>query len=100
MVRPNSNSVKSEQIPFVRIYHFQIIAEKLDPMIGKILKWHQTISWKLGYRHGIRGRPYSRPWWVNEAHYALAYTYARHLENPNVEVVTLGKIDQNDKNAP
>lgn len=49
-------------------------------MIAIILKWHQTISWKLGHSHGTEGRPYNRPWWVNEAHYAIAYTYAKQVE--------------------
>jgi hypothetical protein len=53
-------------------------------MIAIIPKWHQAISWKLGYGHGTEERPYSHPWWVNEALYALAYTYAMYVEIPAV----------------
>lgn len=48
-------------------------------MITIVLRWHQAISWKLGHRHARQGRPYSLPWWGNEAHYALAYTYAKFI---------------------
>ena len=46
-------------------------------MIAIILRWHQTISWKLGFGHGKEGRAYHCPWWANEALYALAYTCRR-----------------------
>jgi hypothetical protein len=66
-------------------------------MLAIILRWHQTISWKLGYGHGTGGRPYSRRWWVNEALYALAYTYAKRIEISNEEAATLRRIGQNEK---
>jgi hypothetical protein len=63
-------------------------------MIAILLKWHQTISWTLGHGHGTEGRPYCRPWWVNEALYALAYTYAKRFEIPTVgEAARLTRID-------
>ncbi len=69
-------------------------------MISIILKWHLAMSWKLGHCHGTDGRPYNRPWWVNEAHYALAYTYAKFVESsPVEEAVNLRLIDQGFKNA-
>jgi len=49
-------------------------------MIVIVLHWHRTISWTLGREHGIQGRPYNRPWWGSEAHYALAYTHAKLIE--------------------
>jgi hypothetical protein len=54
-------------------------------MLAILLKWHQTISWKLGYGHARAGRPHRSPWWVNEALYALSYAYARHIETPTSE---------------
>jgi hypothetical protein len=51
-------------------------------MIAIVLRWHQATSWKLGRRHGAQGKPYNRPWWANEANYALAYTYAKLIETP------------------
>jgi hypothetical protein len=45
-------------------------------MVAIILKWHQTISWNLGFGHGKQGRAYRRPWWASEPIYALSYTYA------------------------
>lgn len=69
-------------------------------MIAIMLKWHQAISWKLGHSHGTKGRPYNRPWWVNETHYALAYTYAKLVEiSPVGEAASLRLIDQEFKNA-
>jgi hypothetical protein len=62
-----------------------------------IILWHQTISWELGYGHGTEGRPYSRRWWVNEALYALAYTYAKRIDISNGEAATLRPIGQNEK---
>jgi hypothetical protein len=62
-----------------------------------LLRWHQTISWKLGYGHGTRGRPYSRRWWADEALYALAYTYARRIEILNGEAATFRPSRQNEK---
>jgi hypothetical protein len=49
-------------------------------MVAIILKWHQTISWNLGFGHGKEGRAYSRPWWVSEPIYALSYAYARRVK--------------------
>ena len=49
-------------------------------MIAILLRCHKAISWKLGQSDANRGRPYNRPWWVNEAYYALAYTHARLIE--------------------
>jgi hypothetical protein len=49
-------------------------------MIAIVLRWHQAMSWKLGHRHACQGRPYNLPWWGNEAHYALAYTYAKFID--------------------
>jgi hypothetical protein len=49
-------------------------------MIAILLRWHKAISWKLGQSDANRGRPYNRPWWVNEAYYALAYTHARLIK--------------------
>jgi hypothetical protein len=68
-------------------------------MIAIILRWHRAISWKLGRIDGQRGRPYNRPWWVNEAHYALAYTQAKLIEiRPSTEA-SLTLIDHELKNA-
>jgi hypothetical protein len=64
-------------------------------MLTTIVKWHQTVSWKLGYRHGIEGRPYDRPWWANEALYALAFTYATRIEKRTVGTTHHRPIDQN-----
>jgi hypothetical protein len=72
-------------------------------MLSMILTWHKTISWKLGYGHGTEGRPHCRPWWVNEALYTLAFTYATRIETPAVgETATLRRIDQSKgiKDAP
>jgi hypothetical protein len=33
---------------------------------------HQNLSWKLGYLHGKKGRPWNEPWWVDRKIYALA----------------------------
>jgi len=41
-----------------------------------LLRWHKALSWKLGQGHATSGRPCSSPWWINEAWYVLAYTYA------------------------
>jgi hypothetical protein len=46
-------------------------------MFVVVLRWHKAISWKLGESDAVEGRPYRRPWWTNEAHYALAYSYAK-----------------------
>jgi hypothetical protein len=54
-------------------------------MIAIVRDWHQTISWKLGFGHGKEGRAYRRPRWVNEAIYALAYTYARHVKIQTID---------------
>ena len=35
-------------------------------MWARIWDWHQTRSWKLGYRHGKEGRPCDSPWWADE----------------------------------
>jgi hypothetical protein len=67
-------------------------------MLAIIVRWHQTISWKLGYGDGTERRPYSRRWWVNEALYALAYTYAKRIEISNREAAaSLGPIGLNEK---
>jgi hypothetical protein len=44
--------------------------------------WHQRISWNLGRHHAIKRLIYRRPWWINEAYYALGYAYAKYIENP------------------
>jgi len=63
-----------------------------------MLKWHQRISWKLGYRHGMEGLPYRRPWWINEAFYALGYEYARHIATQRHEDAASPNLsDLNDK---
>jgi hypothetical protein len=49
-------------------------------MIVILLRWHKAISWKLGEGDAAEGRPYRCPWWVNEAHYALAYTRGKLIE--------------------
>lgn len=46
-------------------------------MIAIVLRWHKATSWKLGESDATLGRPYNRPWWANEAYYALAYAYAK-----------------------
>lgn len=51
-------------------------------MIAIVLRWHQATSWKLGHSHGAQRKPYDRPWWADEAYYALAYTYAKLIETP------------------
>ena len=33
---------------------------------------HQTLSFKLGYGRGLRGRPFKCPWWVDPLVYAVA----------------------------
>jgi hypothetical protein len=68
-----------------------------------MLKWYQRISWKLGHRHGMEGQTYHRPWWINEAFYALGYEYARHIETQRLEeAASPSPIDLNNetKNAP
>jgi hypothetical protein len=70
------------------------------PMIAMVLHWHKAISWKLGRIHGIQGRPYDRPWWVNEAFYALSYTHAKLVEIPSAgKAVRLRPIGQEIKDA-
>ena len=65
-------------------------------MLTMIPMWHQTISWNLGYTQGTKGLPYSCPWWVNEALYTLAFTYATRIETPAAgETATLRRVDQN-----
>jgi hypothetical protein len=68
-------------------------------MIAIVLHWHRAISWKLGHSHGTRGRTYSRPWWINEAFYALAYTHAKLIEIPPARAASFKLIDQEIKNA-
>jgi hypothetical protein len=63
-------------------------------MISIVLHWHRAISWKLGRSHGKQGRPYNRPWWVNEAHYALAYTHAKLIEIRPPAEASLALINQ------
>jgi hypothetical protein len=45
------------------------------------MKWlrdlHQTLSRKLGYRHGVRGLPYRRPLWAASMAYGPAYLDGR-----------------------
>lgn len=45
-------------------------------------KWgcRQHLSWKVGYRHGDAGRPYSRPWWADEHIYVLAFFQAKGVD--------------------
>jgi hypothetical protein len=45
----------------------------------------QTLSWKLGYGRGKAGRAYSRPWWVDETVYALAYMQGKGAEIPSTK---------------
>jgi hypothetical protein len=59
-------------------------------MIAIVLRCHRAISWKLGRSHGTRRRPYSRPWWADEGHYALAYTYAKLIEIPPEQGAPIG----------
>jgi hypothetical protein len=44
---------------------------------------HQNLSWKLGYRRGKNGRPWSEPWWVDRQIYALAYMQGKGVKLPN-----------------
>jgi hypothetical protein len=69
------------------------------PMIAIVLHWHRATSWKLGRSHGKQGRPYNRPWWVDEAHYALAYTHAKLIEIRPAAEASLTMIDQEVKSA-
>ena len=68
-------------------------------MISILLHWHRAISWKLGRSHGKLGRPYNRPWWVNEAHYALAYTHAKLIEIRPPAEASLMLINQEVESA-
>jgi hypothetical protein len=68
-------------------------------MIAIVLHWHRAISWTLGREHGKQGRPYNRPWWVNEAHYALAYTHAKLIEIQSATDASPTLMDQEVKNA-
>jgi len=45
---------------------------------------YQNLSWKLGFRHGKEGRPYSRPWWADRLVYALAYLQGMGIKFPFV----------------
>jgi len=49
-----------------------------DPNWG----WRQRLSWKLGYRRGQSGRPYSCPWWADEQVFALAFMQGNGGEIP------------------
>lgn len=66
-------------------------------MIAVVLHWHRAISWTLGHEHGKQGRPYTRPWWVNEAYYALAYTHTKLIEIQPATEAGLARIDQEMK---
>jgi hypothetical protein len=44
--------------------------------------WRQRLSWKLGYRRGQSGRPYSCPWWADEQVFALAFMQGNGVEIP------------------
>jgi hypothetical protein len=67
-------------------------------MLAIVLSWHQRVSWKLGRDHGSEGRPYCRPWWINEAFYALGYAYAKYIEHPTAdEVASPRLIDLSEK---
>jgi hypothetical protein len=70
------------------------------PMIAILLGWHKAMSWNLGQSDATRGRPYNRPWWVNEAYYALAYTHARLIEiTPSGKGVSPWRTGQEIRNA-
>lgn len=66
-------------------------------MIVIVLRWHKAISWSLGESDATSGRSYSRPWWTNEAYYALAYTYAKLAE---AEPVSPRLLNQEIRTAP
>jgi len=48
--------------------------------------WHQTLSWKLGYRRGRAGRTYSCPWWADERVYALAFMQGLKSRDTNSDL--------------
>jgi hypothetical protein len=36
--------------------------------------FHQTLSYKIGFAHGLRNRrPFSCPWWLDRVVYSLAF---------------------------
>jgi hypothetical protein len=39
-----------------------------------IRDFHQTLSYKLGFAHGLRNRqPFLSPWWADRMVYSLAF---------------------------
>ncbi len=58
-------------------------------MWARIWDWHQTRSWRLGYRHGKEGRPCDSPWWADEGVYELAY-----MQGMDVDLTSLAATDE------
>jgi hypothetical protein len=64
-------------------------------MFVVVLRWHKSVSWHLGESHAILGGAYGCPWWINEAHYALAYHSAKLAESSGPKTVRVKLTSRN-----
>jgi hypothetical protein len=48
-------------------------------MLTAIKDWHQTLSWKLGYRRGRAGLSSKCPWWADKIVFALAFMQGKGI---------------------